>query len=210
MRPRSPPLRRTAPLASPLPAQAFFRKYGGDDLASRFLTGDDAAAPAAGGAAGETDAKAPAAPAGTESALLRAQMLALGLSRSSTKSGSSRRLRLLQELERSVKELEGEGFRDAEALRGLKDQIRASYATAPDEFIAQARKADLFNEYTPPMSVAEIAAEFSSLAVERVEKVGDGLTQALENADWESLDPGRKRGPREKGNKIEINKPEKD
>ena len=38
---------------------------------------------------------------GTESALMRAQMLALGLSRSSTSSQSTRRLRLLKAIELS-------------------------------------------------------------------------------------------------------------
>ena len=85
-------------------------------------------------------------------------------------------------------------------------QIRSSYATAPPEFIAEARKENLFNEYAPPMSLGEIAAEFAELADEKIKKAGD----AIERVDWESLKPGRDRGPREKGNKIEIRKPKRE
>ena len=53
-----------------------------------------------GGAGGESDA--------TASALLRAEMLALGLERSATNAQSSRRLRLLRELQASVGEVEAE------------------------------------------------------------------------------------------------------
>jgi len=143
---------------------------------------------------------------GTESALMRAQMLALGLSRSSTSSQSTRRLRLLKELEASIKELEAEGFNDRDALGKLKEQVRTSYATAPPEFVAEARRSDPFKEGLPRLSLAEIAAEIADLAGTSVQKSVGGLEQGLQKIDWESLSPGRKRGPREMGNKIEINK----
>jgi hypothetical protein len=147
----------------------------------------------------------PRSPA-TESALLRAEMLALGLSRSSTSAQSTRRLRLLQELVSAVRELEDEGFRDMAALGKLKEQIKTSYASAPPEFIAEARRADLFNEYAPPMDLVEIAAELAELAKSRAETVGKGIDQIVTGADWDSLNPSRKRGPRPKGNKIDISK----
>ena len=54
----------------------------------------------------------------------------------------------------------------------LKEQIRVSYASAPAEFIDEARRADLFNEALPPLSPVEIAAEFSKLA-----EAGKGVVQ---------------------------------
>lgn len=184
---------------------AFFEEYGG--TLPRALNPSAASGAASGGgeSGGEPRPRSPE----TESALVRAEMLALGLSRSSTSSGSTRRLRLLQELESSVRELEGEGFDDLEALGQLKEQIRKSYETAPPEFIKDARRADLFNEYTPRMSVAEIAAEFASMAGERLGKVSDGIEKGIENADWDSLDPRRPRGERPKGNKIQIGTPQR-
>ena len=110
---------------------------------------------------------------------------------------------MLRELEASVKELEAEGFNEASVLRQLKEQIRESYAAAPPEFIEEARKADMFNEALPPMSATEIAAEFKKMA-ESGKKV---VEKAMATPDFESLKPGRKRGPREKGNKIDIKKP---
>ena len=192
---------------------AFFAKYGGDEF--KFLSGEGAAeatkeleiAESGGGATPGDATTSPPRTETTESALLRAEMLALGLSRSATSSQSTRRLRLLQELEKSVGELEAEGFEDKRILGRLKEQIRTSYASAPEEFVAEARKANLFNEYAPPMTLSEIAAEFKDIASSRIEKVSKGLEQGLVNAEWEALDPLRKRGPREKGNRIEINKP---
>ena len=116
---------------------------------------------------------------------------------------TTRRLRLLRQLEASVRELEDEGFADAEALGRLKAQLKASYATAPQEFIDEARRKDLFNEALPPLTPAEIASEFAKLAESGSKVVG----RALATPDFDSLNPGRKRGPREKGNKIAINKP---
>jgi len=139
---------------------------------------------------------------------MRAQMLALGLSRSSTSSQSTRRLRLLKELEASIMELQAEGFNDSNALASLKEQVRTSYATAPPEFVAEARRADPFKEGLPRLSLAEIAAEIADLAGTRVQKSVGGFEQGLQRIDWESLNPGRKRGPRELGNKIEINRRE--
>lgn len=139
---------------------------------------------------------------------MRAEMLALGLSRSATSSQSTRRLRLLRELEASVRELEVEGFRDRAVLGKLKEQIRESYANAPAEFIDEARKADPFNEFTPRLSTVEIAAEFASMAEAGLTNVKKGIERSLiTGPDFDSLNPGRKRGPREKGNKIEIQKP---
>ena len=179
---------------------AFFRDFGGERF--KFLSGGEP------GDALDESGSTPAAPAAprtatTESALLRAEMLALGLSRSATSGQSTRRLRLLRELEASVKELEAEGFNEASVLRQLKEQIRESYAAAPPEFIEEARKADMFNEALPPMSAVEIAAEFKKMA-ESGKKV---VEKAMATPDFESLKPGRKRGPREKGNKIDIKKP---
>ena len=94
------------------------------------IFGAGSAAPTDGGAGGTGSGGSAGAPrtATTESALLRAEMLALGLSRSATSAISTRRLRLLQELEASVRELEAEGFDDRQALGALKEQIRTSYA----------------------------------------------------------------------------------
>lgn len=192
---------------------AFFQKYGGEEF--KFLTGDqkfgttpgggDAAAAEelraaerAGAGAAKSDGSAPRTGT-TDSALLRAEMLALGLSRSATSTQSTRRLRLLQELEGAVRELEAEGFSDRKVLSNLKAQIKKSYATAPDEFIKEARKENLFNEYAPAMSLSEIAAEFAGLVERAAER------SAENEPEWDTLDPKRKRGQREKGNKIQIN-----
>ena len=40
------------------------------------------------------------------------------------------------------------------------------------------------------------------------QSIGDGLEKAALNVEFDSLNPGRKRGPREKGNKIDIGKKE--
>jgi len=98
--------------------QAFFRQFGDDDL--DLLTGDAppstttaAAGQAAGQGAGQGAAAEAAAEAGegasageAASALVRAEMLALGLRRSSAGGLNTRRLRLLRELELAVGELE--------------------------------------------------------------------------------------------------------
>ena len=49
----------------------------------------------------------------------------------------------MSELQASVEELEAEGFADRQVLRKLKEQVRSSYASAPPEFIAEAREAGL-------------------------------------------------------------------
>jgi len=188
---------------------SFFKRYGVE--MPLFLTGGDAEeGVGAVGAGGEPLSEAARATRTetTESALMRAEMLALGLSRSATSSQSTRRLRLLRELEASVRELEVEGFRDRAVLGKLKEQIRESYANAPAEFIDEARKADPFNEFTPRLSTVEIAAEFASMAEAGLTNVKKGIERSLiTGPDFDSLNPGRKRGPREKGNKIEIQKP---
>ena len=125
-------------------AQAFFREWGGEwgGDALRALTGGDGG----GGASGTPDvggspagaSPSPPRSAATESALLRAQMLALGLSRSATSTASTRRLRLLRELEASVSELVADGFDDRATLGELKAQIKESYASAPPEFLEEA------------------------------------------------------------------------
>lgn len=88
--------------------------------------------------------------------------------------------------------------------------MRASYATAPADFIAEARKADPFKEGLPRRTLAEIAADITDLAGTSVQKGVSGFEQGMQNIDWESLNPGRKRGPRQVGNKININKPRAD
>ena len=124
--------------------QAFFRQFGDDDLG--LLTGDappttPPTASAAGGAA-QGAAQGAAAEAGegasageAASALVRAEMLALGLRRSSSGGLNTRRLRLLRELELAVGELEADGFAraNAEAMAPLRAQLKESYAAAPPE-----------------------------------------------------------------------------
>ena len=200
--------------------QAFFRQYGIDELdfLPSLTGGDDADAEASatgGGGGGAGDGVAAGGSvqaretggggrsAATESALVRAQMLALGLSRSSTSGQSTRRLRLLRELEASVKELQAVGFRVKETLAKLKAQVKESYASAPQEFIDEARKADLLNEALPPLTAAEIAAEFVKLA----ESGKTVMERAAATPDFASLSPLRPRGPRPKGNKIDLKKP---
>ena len=192
---------------------AFFEQYGDGDV-PRFLgTGAAAAGAEAGGAevnsvevgGGSRDDRS----ASTQSAVIRAEMLALGLSRSATSSQSTRRLRLLRELEASVRELEGDGFREAAVLSKLKAQIKESYASAPPEFVEEARRADPFNDALPRLSLAEIAAELATLAGSGLGSVKAGLGKAvLDGPDYDSLNPRRKRGPRPQGNKIELASPE--
>jgi len=183
--------------------QAFWRQFGDDSFG--ILTGDappegEATARSEGGseATGESSP-----PAGTESALMRAEMLALGLSRSATNAQSTRRLRLVRELASAIKELEAGTFRDKPKLATLREQLRSSYASAPAEFVEEARRTDPFNAALPPLSLAEIAAEFLGLAESGAGKLRD----AVPAPDFNSLDPARRRGPREKGNKIEIKRP---
>ena len=186
---------------------AFFRQYGIDEFIA--LPGDFLEVDKPGDAGGASDgdgadgASKPRS-AATESALIRAEMLATGLARSatSTQGVNPRRLRLLRELESSVKELQAEGFNDRAVLAKFKAQIKESYASAPQEFIDEARKADMLNEALPPLTPGEIAVEFGKLA----EKGKDVVEKAFTMPDFESLNPGRERGPREKGNKIEIKK----
>ena len=186
--------------------QGFF-KYREAEF--RSLTGDEAAASDLGDGADATQSGAAPTPrtATTESALLRAEMLALGLSRSATSTQSTRRLRLLRELEACVKELQAEGYNDRKVLAQFKEQIRLSYASAPPEFVAEARKANPFNEGLPRLTLDEIAGEFVEIAGSGIEDFWSGLEKGIANVDFDSLDPGRKRGPREKGNRIEIKKP---
>ena len=194
-------------------AQTFFREFGVDldeVLTSLPGAGAEEGAAAADGMAAADGASGVASAGGatlrsetTESALLRAEMLALGLSRSATSSQSGRRLRLLRELEAAVKELIAEGYTDRAVLGKYKAQIKESYANAPQEFIDEARKADMLNEALPPLTPAEIATEFGRLA----EGLAGVAERAVATPDFDSLSPGRKRGPRELGNKVEINKP---
>ena len=200
--------------------QAFYEQFDVDENL-RFLPGDAAAAAnAAGGVGGASSAGGAgddaSRSAATESALTRAQMLALGLQRSAGTGAqgapSTRRLRLLRELDLAVRELERDGFRDTDtgaagagagALAPLKAQLRESYAAAPPEFVEEQRRADPFNAALPRLSLAEIAAEFLALA-----ETGVGRARGAAPApDFGSLNPNRKRGPREQGNKIEIKKP---
>ena len=91
-------------------------------------------------------------------------MLALGLSRSGTSSQSTRRLRLLRELEESVKELVADGFDDQTVLAPLRAQVAASYASAPPEFVAAAKAAAAAEAGVPRLSFDEIVAEIAGLA----------------------------------------------
>jgi hypothetical protein len=109
-------------------------------------------------------------------------------------------------LEASVKELQAEGFSDAATLGKLKAQIKESYASAPQEFIDEARRADMMNEALPPLTAAEIAGEFAKMA----ESGARVVERAMATPDFESLNPRRKRGPREKGNKIALKRPAAD
>ena len=103
--------------------RAFFAQFGAEDTLRTFLVGGDdddssevARSASDGTLEGDVVGDTPAAREATASALLRAQMLALGLSRSASGGGSSRRLRLVRELDKSVRELEAEGFRGNEQL----------------------------------------------------------------------------------------------
>ena len=87
-------------------------------------------------------------------------------------------------------------------LGRLKDQIKESYASAPQEFVEAARRNDFFNEALPPLTASEIAAEVAKLA----ESAGSVVERALATPDLESLKPNRKRGPRPTGFKINLNK----
>ena len=178
-----------------------FRKDEFKSLPTDDAAPAEGAAAGAGGGDGGTAPQVPRNPA-TESALQRAEMLALGLSRSATSKQNTRRVRLLRELEASVQELEAEGFSDRAKLKELKEQIKTSYATAPPEFIKEARKANMFNEALPPRSIADIASDILDLS----QSIGDGFEKAALNIEFDSINPGRKRGPREKGNKIDIGK----
>ena len=220
--PLGPAGARLTPLTKALSAAA--ARVGVDVDASKALPADDAqaaggaaAAAAEGAADGGAGAAATAAGGaqargggGSESALLRAEMLALGLSRSSTSQQSTRRLRLVRELEAAVGELEAEGFNDRSKLGELKEQLKASYANAPAEFVEEARRLDRFNQALPPMSLAEIVAEVAELADSGLSSLGESLKTGAKNVDWGSLNPGRSRGPREPGNKIDLGKPPAD
>ena len=82
-----------------------------------------------------------------------------------------------------------------------------SYASAPPEFVAEARRSDPFKEGLPRMTLAEIAAEIAEVAESGIRGAADSLAQGIGKVDLASLDPGRKRGPRPLGNKIEIKRP---
>ena len=74
----------------------------------------------------------------SDSTMERANLLALGLSRSAPTADSRRRLRLLRELEETVAEIEAEGCPpDAEILQPLKARIAAAWGSAPPEAIAK-------------------------------------------------------------------------
>ena len=121
-----------------------------------------------------------------------------------------------------------------ETLSRLKAQVKESYASAPQEFIDEARKADLLNEALPPLTSAEIAAEFIkvrhvSLPIHALplcmcmlrtlppltpfvhsqlaESGKTVIERAARTPDFASLNPLRPRGPRPKGNKIDLKKP---
>jgi len=149
-------------------------------------------------------------PEATASALLRAEMLALGLRRSSTSGGvNTRRLRLLRELELAVGELEADGFAktNGDAMAPLRAQLKESYAAAPPEFVDEARKDNFFNPALPRLSLAEIAKEFLELAEAGLtNRAGDGAG-GVRVVDPRTLKV-RRQGPREEGNKIEIKPPD--
>ena len=93
---------------------------------------------------------------------------------------------------------------DKEVVQELyASALRESYAAAPPEFVEEQRRADPFNAALPRLTLAEIAAEFLAIA-----ETGVGKARGAAPApDFGSLNPNRKRGPREQGNKIEIKKP---
>ena len=205
--------------------QAFFRQFGDDEF--NLLKGDappaqpDATAAAAGagaeGGAAPTTAAAPSSggaspPDATASALLRAEMLALGLRRSSTSGGvNTRRLRLLRELELAVGELEADGFAktNGEAMAPLRAQLKESYAAAPPEFVDEARKDNFFNPALPRLTLAEIAKEFLELAEAGLSNRGGDGAGGVRVVDPRTLKV-RRQGPREEGNKIEIKAPDQE
>ena len=140
-----------------------------DNLAAS-LPGD---APAAGAPA--APGGAPARPAPREpskSTLARAQLLSLGLSRSGTSSGSTRRLRLLRELEASVDELEQEGLRDQTVLGPLKRQVAESWASAPADARRQRKSGG--GVFSSRLSVDEIKSQVR-------EEISDFLDMVLKN-----------------------------
>ena len=72
--------------------------------------------------------------------------------------------------------------------------------------------AEIFNEgpgaagaFAVAPSPAEIAAEFGKMA----QAGGDVVERAMKMPDFDSINPGRKRQPRELGNKIELKKPKR-
>ena len=177
-----------------------WRAIGAGDGAGRAAAGG---LPTSGGVLASAEMSVETSEA-TRSALLRAQMLALGLQRSSTSTLSTRRLRLLREFEASVKELQAEGFNNRAALDAFKEQLRSSYASAPPEFLEGVRRADPFNTALPRLTPEEIVAEFGKLAEIGAEKLRTALEKGVAAPDFDSLRPDRKRGPRELGNKIAI------
>ena len=86
------------------------------------------------------------------------------------------------------------------ALRALDAEAQRPRRSMADT--KEARKANMFNEALPPRSIADIASDILDLS----QSIGDGFEKAALNIEFDSINPGRKRGPREKGNKIDIGK----
>ena len=86
-------------------------------------------------------------------ALERAALLATALSRSGTDPKSGRRLRVLRELEATVAELEGEGYKNEDVLAPLRKQVAAGWATAPPDAVAAARAKD-----APPLTPEDMTS----------------------------------------------------
>jgi len=113
------------------------------------------------------DSSAPGG-SGFESILERVGMLSLALSRSGTRQDSPRRIRLLQQLEASVEELQAEGFDDAELLEAWNAQVRVAWASVPPEVLAQ-----------EAMRRAQEKAEGSSFLERAGQAIGDAADLSL-------------------------------
>ena len=125
-----------------------------------------------GGASPPPPPDAPGAPevaalANVAMALERASMLAVALSRSGVTAESKRRVRLLRELEATVRELESEGFDDTAVLGPLRDQVKAGWANAPPDARAKAAAEAAAGEEKP--LTAEDVRDLLGDALKRVD-----------------------------------------
>ena len=82
------------------------------------------------------------------------------------------------------------------------------YASAPPEFVKEARRSNPFNEALPRLTLSEIATEFAEIADAGVKKGRETVERSMVTVEWDSLAPNRKR-TRAEGNKIPIKKPDR-